>query len=187
MTGVTAAIAEAPHTPVPTPISVRRSPRTPSRRPIHWAATRHTVRVTSVTGSESAPARSTWPRESRAPRSTTAAWSTRRPAKSTPGRVRSPGRTATATSTPSAIPATGPPTTGRSRPTAVAAAATARASARPGSRAAARGAERRGLPRTRRRRGRAGPAPAFPRGASAGGEALMSFMITTVRAPRPVL
>ncbi len=55
ITGVTAAIAEAPQMPVPTPIRVRRSPTMPSQRPISHAATRHTVRDPSITGRDSRP------------------------------------------------------------------------------------------------------------------------------------
>jgi hypothetical protein len=52
MAAVAAAIAEAPQIAVPTPITVRVSPRTPSSRPNSQAPPSATANVPSITGNE---------------------------------------------------------------------------------------------------------------------------------------
>lgn len=58
-TEVTAAIAEAPQIPVPTPISSRNSGWMPNRRPTNQAPLNATAKVPSMTGREPAPTCST--------------------------------------------------------------------------------------------------------------------------------
>ena len=138
ITGETAAIAEPPQMPVPTPISVRRSPGTPSSRPYSHAAPRQTARVPSMTGSEDTPTLAASAIESCAPSRTTEHCRTKVLAHFSPGARRAPGLTAIAMTAPMTAPGTALPTSGTYCPTTVATAATASASARPGAMARAR-------------------------------------------------
>src|ERR1700722_13412872 len=132
MTGETAAIADPPQMPVPTPISVRRSRGMPSSLPYSQAALRQTASVPSITGSDVTPTRAASAIESWVPSSTTEHWSRNVLAYLMPGASRAPGLTASAMAAPMMPPGTALPTSGTCCPTTVATAATATASARPG-------------------------------------------------------
>ena len=119
MTGETAAIAEPPQMPVPTPISVRRSRGMPSSRPYSQAAPRQTARVPSMTGSEDTPTRAASPIESWAPSSTTEHCRTNVLAHFRPGARRAPGLIASAMTAPMTAPGTALPTSGTCCPTTV--------------------------------------------------------------------
>ena len=132
ITGETAAIAEPPQIPVPTPISVRRSPGTPSCLPYNQAAPRQTARVPSMTGSDDTPTRAASPIESCAPSRTTEHCRTKVLAHFSPGARRARGLTAIAMDAPMTAPGTALPTSGTYSPTTVATAATASARVNPG-------------------------------------------------------
>src|SRR6516162_10355358 len=144
ITGETAAIADPPHIPVPTPISVRRSPGTPSSRPYSQAAARQMASVPTMTGSEDTPTLAASAIESCAPSRTTEHCKTKVLAHFTPGAKRAPGLTTIAMTAPMIAPGTALPISGTYCPTTVATAATASASANPGAMACARRAARRG-------------------------------------------
>ena len=123
MTAVVAAIADAPQIPVPTPIRICVSPRTPSSRPSSHAPPSATASVPSMTGNDSAPTRTTWGSDNPVPSTTIDSCSTglRRPSTRRRCSIRAVPARAAAASPPSRMPNTGPPTIGtncpsRSRP-----------------------------------------------------------------------
>lgn len=79
-TALVAAIADAPQMPVPTPISVCVSPRTPSSLPSTQAPPSATASVPSITGSDCPPTCTTCWIESPVPSTTIDSWSTGRDA-----------------------------------------------------------------------------------------------------------
>src|SRR6185437_8610203 len=131
MTALTAAIADAPQIPVPTPINARVSGPTFSARPKTQAPPSAVAKVPSITTSEERPACTTWVSDSPVPSTTMLACSTRLLANATPGARRVLAGTTVARAPPRMMPNTGPPTIGTNRPSALATTATATATPSP--------------------------------------------------------
>ncbi len=129
----TAAIADAPQMPVPTPTSVRRRGETRKAPPMTAAPASATASVPSITGSDFAPTRRICPSASVLPSRTIASWRSTVEEKAMPGAARGEGRRTSERAIPRRIASTGAPSSGTTcdRPHAGRATATVHASPGP--------------------------------------------------------